>query len=120
MELPAKLEQLDVPTAGLSLVFLLAGLSKLVVPQFWTGYEPEFVLALSPVPAGALLGITGLIEAFLGVWILTGIRKTLASLVAVLWLTAITLQVTRLGLYAIAIRDLGLIFLGLAVFQKSR
>lgn len=52
MELPAKLEQLDVTTVGLSLVFLLAGLSKLAVPQFWTGYEPEFVLALSPVSAG--------------------------------------------------------------------
>ncbi|WEL19950.1 hypothetical protein [Candidatus Nanohalococcus occultus] len=120
MELPAKLEQLDVTTVGLSLVFLLAGLSKLAVPQFWTGYEPEFVLALSPVSAGTLLGITGLLEAALGIWILTGVRKTFASLVAVLWLTAITLQVTQLGLYAIAIRDLGLVFLALAIFQKSR
>lgn len=113
----------QLPIHGLGVFILVAGLSKFVIPDFWLGYEPQFIVELLPLTARQLTLAGGGLEALLGLVLLSG-RKTFeaASLTAV-WLSAITLQVARLGLWDLAIRDLGLVFYAASValmnYQRS-
>lgn len=108
---------IDLAPAGLGTVLLLAGATKFTMPQFWTGYEPEVIRNL--VSPEIFLQLSGALEFGLGAWIISGWKRTVSSLISTLWLLAITLQITSLGLYAIAIRDIGLVFLSLAVFKGA-
>lgn len=98
----------QLPVYGLGFFMLVAGLSKFVIIDFWTGYEPQFIVDLLPMTARQLTLIGGVFETLLGVMLLTG-RKTFytASLTS-LWLLAITIQMAQTNFWALAIRDLGL------------
>lgn len=106
---------------GLGLVALLAGITKFTHPAFWQGYEPAVIrsaltdLGLDP------LQVFGVLEAGLGLALVAG-RRWYITVAAFLWLLAITVQVASLGLWDIAIRDLGLTFYAATVtlYQYQR
>jgi uncharacterized membrane protein len=98
---------------GLALIPLLSGVTKFVMPGLWQGYEPELVrMILAPE---TFMVISGVVETALGVALLTRKRTEVFASVTAVWLLAITVQVTRLGIYDIAIRDLGLTMYALSV-----
>lgn len=121
MELLDKTEYSNyVPAFGLGVLMLLAGISKFIIPEYWTGYEPQLLLQLAPFTADQLLLIGGFIETSLGLALLVREKVSIVSLVVGVWIASITLQMARLGLWDLAIRDLGLTFYALSVHLFSR
>lgn len=100
---------------GLALVPLLAGVSKFFVPDLWVGYEPEFVRTMLGIDSYQLVAAAGAAETALGLWIASRRHTFHAASLTLLWLAAITVRVATLGLWDIAIRDLGLTFYALSV-----
>ncbi len=110
----------NVPAKLLGVFMIVAGLSKLFILEYWTGYEPKIILQLVPLSAENLVLLGGLFEAFLGLGLVYG-RKTkyFAGLTA-FWLSIITLQVARLGIWDLAVRDFGLVLFAVSVWFLQR
>lgn len=100
---------------GLALLFLLAGGTKFVMPGLWQGYEPQMIVSLLPLTAEHLMLLGGVFELLLAVGLLFRRTALHASIISTFWLLGVTVQVTRLGLHDLAIRDLGLTFYALYV-----
>lgn len=105
----------EISIYGLALIPLLAGISKFITPGLWMGYEPEFVRTMIGLSSSQIVLIAGISETLLGAWIATRIYSTYSTAAAFFWLLTITAQVSMLGLWDIAIRDLGLTFYALTV-----
>lgn len=102
-------------TYGLGIFMVVVGLSKFLILDFWTGYEPQFLVELLPMTARQLTLFGGVFEATLGALLLSGKRTFYVASVNSLWLLAITFQMVNFGLWDLAIRDLGLTFYALTV-----
>lgn len=87
---------------------LAAGISKFFILQYWTGYEPQILVNSLTITAETLTLLGGAFEALIGTWLLSRKKTFYASTITTLWLLAITVQVSRLDFWALAIRDLGL------------
>lgn len=107
-------ERRDLPIYLLGIFFLIAGLSKFVILEYWTGYEPAILVNVMPFTADQLTLAGGVFEALIGVGLVLKRKKRYMTAIATLWLTGITVQVTRIGLYDLAIRDLGLMFFAIS------
>lgn len=107
------------PVYGLGLFMLVAGLSKFLILDFWIGYEPQFIIDLLPATARQLTLIGGVFEAGLGVLLLSGKRTFHVASIISLWLLVITFRMAELGLWDLAIRDLGLTFYSLSIAAKN-
>lgn len=105
----------QLPTYGLGIFMLIVGLSKFLILDFWVGYEPQFLVELLPITARQITTFGGVFEAALGALLLSGKRAFYAASITSLWLLIITVQMARLGLWDLAIRDLGLTFYALTV-----
>lgn len=116
------LKKTDVPYYLLGIFFIIAGLSKFVILEFWTGFEPAIIVDTLPFTADQLTKAGGVFETLIGISLLLR-RKTLyITGIAALWLTAITIQVGRLGMWGLVIRDLGLVFyaFSLLLYELSK
>lgn len=98
---------------GLILVFLTAGVSKFVQTSLWIGFEPSFVANF--VDSTTLVYLGGVFEITIAAGLMWCRTRKYFALTGFLWLSIITLQVVRFGLWDIAIRDIGLLFLALTV-----
>lgn len=105
----------ELPMIGLGIFMLTAGISKFFIIQYWTGYEPQILVKALPLTAETMTLLGGVFEALLGLWLLTQKKTFYASSLTTLWLLAITVQVSRLGLWDLAIRDLGLTLYALSI-----
>ncbi|MBC5793257.1 MAG: DoxX family membrane protein [Nanohaloarchaea archaeon] len=110
------IEAENVPAKFLGVFMIVAGLSKLFILEYWTGYEPRLVLQLVPISAENLVLLGGLFEAFLGAGLVYGRKTKYFAGLTVFWLSIIALQVVRIGMYALAVRDFGLVLFTLTVF----
>lgn len=110
----------DLPVLGFGTFIFIAGASKFVIPEYWIGYEPELLKQLIPLTSGQLMVTGGLFEAAVGVILLSRRKIGLASAIITVWFTAITVQLARLGFWALAIRDFGLTLYALTIYFKSR
>jgi uncharacterized membrane protein len=110
----------ELPIIGLGIFMFAAGISKFLILQYWTGYEPQILVNALPLTAETLTLLGGVFEALLGLWLLTQKKTFYASSLTTLWLLAITVQVSRLGLWDLAIRDLGLTLYALSVAVNRR
>lgn len=104
------LEYEDVPYYLLGIFFIVAGLSKFVILEFWAGFEPAIIVDTLPFAADQLTLAGGVFEALIGVGLILRRKTVYFTAAATLWLTAITVQVARLGFWDLAVRDIGLIF----------
>jgi hypothetical protein len=110
------------PVIGLGVFILIAGASKFIIPEYWTGYEPRILLETVPLAAEQFILLGGAFESFLGLMLITRKKASAASLITAFWLSAILIQLIRLQLWDLAIRDLGLTFYAFSVYilQKTR
>ena len=96
--------------------FLYPAIAALLTPAAWIGYFPQFMLGI--VPDAALLGIWGLVEAVIALWILSGKSIFLPSIAAFLLLAAIVLF--NLPLRDILFRDAALALVALYLALTAR
>lgn len=100
---------------GIAFAFLYPPINALVDPQSWIGYFPPFVKGY--VPDEILLHTFGVVEIGLAIWILSGWKVYLPSLVAAMMLIAIV--VSNPGNFQVLFRDVSLAALALALAMIS-
>jgi len=96
---------------GLGLVLLWFGISQIVTPEMFLGYLPAYVTGFG-FDAGLMILLNGVLDALLGVLLLVGLFTRITAFVVLLHLVHI---VFALGYNDIAVRDVGLSFMALAV-----
>lgn len=103
----------------LGLVCLWFGLSELSQPHLWTGYVP--IISSTTTLATILVLLHGGALFVLGVALVAGIAPRTAALIVGLFLAEIIIDLTvGHGVNDIAVRDLGVLGLALAVFGSAR
>jgi uncharacterized membrane protein YphA (DoxX/SURF4 family) len=85
----------------------LAGLDKFFnILTNWEQYASPLLLNLSPISAGAMMRVAGVIEMIAGIVILAGLTR-LGGYVVAAWLTLIALTLVSSGRFLdVAVRDL--------------
>lgn len=96
---------------GLAFVFLYAAYAQFVRPQDWIGYFPSYVRGY--IPNTLLLNLFSAGEVALALWVLSGWRIYIASLLAAAAFLGIT--VTNLSVLDVTFRDVGLAAAALAL-----
>lgn len=97
--------------------FLYPAIASLITPAAWIGYFPHFVLGIFPNDA-VLLGAWSLVEAVLALWILSGKKIFLPSVLATILLVAIVLF--NIPLIDIVFRDVALALVSLYLALTAR
>jgi uncharacterized membrane protein YphA (DoxX/SURF4 family) len=100
---------------GLAVVFFYAAISQLRSPNDWTAYLPN--LLNSSISLITLVKVVAVFELALGTWLLSGKYLKLAGLVCALTLGGIL--VFNLSQLIITFRDIGLLFMSLALIFIS-
>ena len=101
---------------GLALSFLYPAFSSLLEPTNWIGFFPMFLRALIPDPA--LLYVFAGYEIVLGLWLLSGKKLFISSLISFATLAGVL--VFNLGALDLVFRDVGLSFAALALVFLRR
>jgi uncharacterized membrane protein YphA (DoxX/SURF4 family) len=96
---------------GLASVFLFAAVSSLMHPVEWVGYLPTFLAKMHD--AASLLKLFALIEIVLAVWLLSGKYLKYAAVLTSLMLVGIVLA--QPSDFVVTFRDIGLVFMALAL-----
>ena len=98
---------------GVAFVLAYAGLESFLHPAEWVGYLPHFMASMSAAPT--LIKLVGVYELALAAGLLAlGKYLRYAAALAVLTLAGIT--VFNLPQFFITFRDVGLVFMALALF----
>lgn len=98
--------------AGLSFVFLWFGLNQILDQSMWVSLIPSRIVSLSGLSAETIVIFNGAFEVVMAVLLVLGIRVRVVAILLVLHMFTI---VWDLGLSAIAVRDIGLMFALLSV-----
>ena len=88
-------------------VLILAGLDKLLGTDlivYWPKYISPFVLGILPVSVPVFLAFMGIVEVVVGIMFVTKWPR-IAGFLSVIWLVLIAINLTLMGLFDIAIRD---------------
>jgi uncharacterized membrane protein YphA (DoxX/SURF4 family) len=96
---------------GLAFSFLYAGIAGMIEPGNWIGYFPPFLRDLAS--DNILLWSWGLFEIVIGLWILSGKKIFIPSLLASLSLVG--LIATNLGAMDIIFRDISILTVSIAL-----
>lgn len=104
---------------GLAFVFLYAAIAGFLEPESWVGYFPRFLR--ESVGEFLLLKLWGIFEIVLGLWILSGKKIFIPSVLASLSLLGLILA--NLGALDILFRDVAVltvaVFLALTSWPKK-
>lgn len=95
---------------GLAFTLIYAGTNIFISPDNWIGFVPQFMKSFSEYGA---LYMHGAIDILLGLWILSGFRIFLGSLLSAVNLFLVT--IFNLGAMDIIFRDVGIFFMALAL-----
>ncbi len=93
---------------GLALVFLLAGLSKFVMPELWSGFIPRWLYQSLPLMESHLSYGAAVFEVAAGALLALRWKPRLVASAMAVWLAGITVTVASMQLWTIALRDFGL------------
>jgi hypothetical protein len=96
---------------GLAFVFLYAAYAQFVRPLDWVGYFPSYVRGY--IPDNLMLNMFSIGEVLLALWIVSGWRAYIASLLGAVAFLGIT--VTNLSVLDVTFRDVGLASAALAL-----
>ena len=96
---------------GLATVFTYAAISSFLNPLEWVGYLPAVIT--DHFQAEAVLKVFSVYELLLAAWLLSGVYVRFVGLLCAATLAGIT--VSNFSLFAISFRDIGLIFMALAL-----
>ncbi|HSX00369.1 MAG TPA: hypothetical protein VLH38_05005 [Patescibacteria group bacterium] len=97
---------------GLALVFIYASIASLQHPLQWAGFLPHFLTA--KIDGAMLIKIFAVYEAVLALWLLSG--KMLRYCGALCALTLTGILITSPGQLFTTFRDIGLVFMALALW----
>jgi len=97
---------------GLAAVLLYASVSSFITPSDWIGYLPH--AATSIVPATVLLPVFSVYETLVALWLLSGLRRRAAAVLAALTFLGIILS--NVALFAITFRDIPMVFAAVALW----
>ncbi len=100
---------------GLAFAFLYPPLNALVDPNSWIGYFPWFTRGI--VPDEVLLHAFGVVEAIIALWLLSGWRIFIPSILATAMLVGIV--VFNIPNFQVVFRDLSIAAMSLALALKS-
>ena len=101
---------------GLAIVFLYAAISSLQHPLVWAGFLPNFLTRA--VNGTTLIKLFAIYELVLSVWLLSGKYHKFSSLLAAL--TLIGIIVTNPSQLITTFRDIGLVFMALALYFTDK
>jgi len=96
---------------GLAFSFLYVAISIFLNPTNWVGFIPGFMEIL--LPAGKLIYAHAVLDAFLGIWLLTNKKIFYASVLSAVNLFFIT--ILNLGAMEIVFRDVTIFFSAVAL-----
>jgi cobalamin biosynthesis protein CobD/CbiB len=96
---------------ALALAFIYPPISAHFAPYDWIGYFPSFMRNI--VSDQTLLGAWGILELVIGVWILSGKRIFIPSVLAAVLLVSIVLF--NPSQFEVVFRDLSIAFVALAL-----
>ena len=102
---------------GVAFSFLFPPINAFIYPHDWVGYFPVFLRDLV-VPEMVLLHVFGAVEIVIGLWILSGKRIFVPSLVATATLLGIVL--VNIGDFQVLFRDLSIATAALALAVLNR
>ncbi|MFB6077270.1 MAG: hypothetical protein ABEK12_04030 [Candidatus Nanohaloarchaea archaeon] len=105
----------DVMRYGLALVLLGAAGMKAVDPTPWAAYVPGWAAVIVPFTPTAMMHLATVLEATLGLALAVRYRTPAAAAVSAAWLASITVAVGTIGIWPIALRDLGLTVFAVSV-----
>lgn len=74
---------------GVAFAFVYAAISGFISPQDWIGYFPAFMQNI--LPGTGIVAVWGIVELILGLWILSGKRIFIPSLLAALAMIGVIL-----------------------------
>lgn len=100
---------------GVAFVFVYFGVDKFFHPLVWIGWLPTWMNGLAGLDKSIWLNIIAITEIIIGIMVLIpvrGVRKVVV-LLAALHLTGI---LTQTGWNDIAVRDIGLLFMTMALW----
>ena len=104
---------------GLAFVFLYAGIAIFTDPLSWIGYVPSFVDDISfGLSRETLLKVHGAFDIALGVWIISGVWRVSAGVVAGVSLALITIF-SGVESLVVTFRDIGLALVAFAYAAYS-
>jgi hypothetical protein len=90
------------------LVPLLAGLDKFTnLLTYWPHYLSPTFARLIPMTPSAFMKIVGVVEIVVGLLVLAKVTRV-GAYIAMVWLVCIAINLASMGLFDIAVRDLGL------------
>jgi len=95
---------------GLAFVFVYFGIDKLVNPINWLGYIPAWIETIVPLRQFVLAN--GILEIILGLGLLYKKTLRLAANIIILFLVGVIIS---LGLDEVIARDVGLLFMAIAL-----
>jgi hypothetical protein len=98
---------------GLAMVFLYAAAGSLLHPQEWIGYLPPFLLKMEALNSAVLLKIFAVYEILLAVWLISNRYIRYVGLLCAATLLGIILA--QPSALIVTFRDIGLIFMALAI-----
>lgn len=106
---------------GLGLIFFWFGVDKFIHPTFWISYVPPWAVPLIPLSLESFNIVQGVVETIIGTLLIVGLWRQSVAGIAGLIMIPIIIATFSLGLYDIAVRDIGLFFvaLSLAVTQET-
>jgi len=97
--------------AGLALAVFYAAISAFLIPTSWVGFIPKFVTTI--IPANIFLIIYGILEFFLGFWLLSNKKVFLVSILTAILMGLII--IFNLGALDLLFRDVAILFMALAL-----
>jgi uncharacterized membrane protein YphA (DoxX/SURF4 family) len=87
---------------------LLAGLDKFTnLLAYWPQYLSPTFARLLPMTPSAFLHVVGIVEIVVGLLVLTRATRV-GAYIAMVWLVCIAINLASMGMFDIAVRDLGL------------
>ncbi len=100
---------------GLAFVFLYFGIDKFIHPSLWIGWIPDWMNGLWKINADTWLKVIGGTEIAIGIGLVIPIRllRQIATIGAALHLAGI---LTQVGWNDVGVRDIGLLFMAMALF----
>lgn len=101
--------------AGVAFAFLYPAIAAWFSPTDWIGYFPQFLIGY--VPDLVLLHSFGLSEVFIGLWILSGKKIFIPSVLASLYLTVII--IFNLNGFDVIFRDISILSISLYLAIKN-
>ncbi len=103
-------------SVGIAITFVYAAISSFLNPEAWIGFLPGF---LRDTPfAGMLLNLFSVFEIFLGLWLISGIKTSLAAIVSLAVLVVII--ISSPGAFLITFRDVAIAFAAAALAVLAR